>query len=151
MVAPGEHDSGERLQPAAFVPERAWNGAYAESCSDNSSIMRTVESLLTTAVKRFVGRICDLAETRAPRPVRESNQGLRHSKCLSPSLTGITMAQRKPVMRQQSKPRKNVKPLKAPERSGFFPVVTSNLLNMICVTTVFATVLAVLLGVAKWT
>ena len=64
MVAPGEHDSGERLQPAAFVPERAWNGAYAESCSDNSSIMRTVESLLTTAVKRFVGRICDLAETR---------------------------------------------------------------------------------------
>jgi hypothetical protein len=113
--------------------------------------MRTVESLLTTAVKRFVGRICDLAETRAPRPVRESNQGLRHSKCLSPSLTGITMAQRKPVMRQQSKPRKNVKPLKAPERSGFLPVVTSNLLNLICMTTAFATVLAVLLGVAKWT
>jgi hypothetical protein len=54
-------------------------------------------------------------------------------------------------MRQQSKPRRNAKPLKAAERSGFFPVVTSNLLNMICVTTVFATVLAVLLGVAKWT
>jgi len=61
------------------------------------------------------------------------------------------MAQRKPVMRQQSKPRNNTKPLKAPERSGFFPVVTSNILNMICVTTVFASVLAVLLGVAKWT
>jgi len=61
------------------------------------------------------------------------------------------MAQGKPVMRHQSKTRKNAKPLKAPERSGFFPVVTSNLLNMICVTTVFATVLAVLLGVAKWT
>jgi hypothetical protein len=60
------------------------------------------------------------------------------------------MAQREPVMRQQSKPRKKVKPLKA-ERSGLLPVVTSNLLNMICVTTVFATVLAVLLGVAKWT
>ena len=38
--------------------------AYAESCSDNPSIMRTVESLLTNAVKRFVGRICDLAENR---------------------------------------------------------------------------------------
>jgi hypothetical protein len=61
------------------------------------------------------------------------------------------MAQGKPVTRHQSKARKNAKPLKAPERSGFFPVVTSNLLNMICVTTVFATVLAVLLGVAKWT
>jgi hypothetical protein len=61
------------------------------------------------------------------------------------------MAQGKPVMRQQSKPRKKAKPLKPPERSGLFPVVTSNLLNMICVTTVFATVLAVLLGVAKWT
>ena len=83
------------IQPAAFVPERAWNGAYTESCSDNSSIMRTVEGLLTTAVKRFVGRICDLAETRAPRPVREGNQRLRHSKCLSPSLTEITMAQKK--------------------------------------------------------
>jgi hypothetical protein len=54
-----------------------------------------------------------------------------------PSLTGITMAQGKPVMRQQSKPRKKAKPLKPPERSGLFPVVTSNLLNMICVTTVF--------------
>ena len=44
MVAPGERDSGERLQPAAFVPERAWNGAYAESCSDNSSIMRLLRA-----------------------------------------------------------------------------------------------------------
>jgi hypothetical protein len=61
------------------------------------------------------------------------------------------MAQRKPLVRQPSKPRKKVKPVKAPERSGFVPVVTSNLLNMICVATVFATVLAVLLGVAKWT
>ncbi len=59
------------------------------------------------------------------------------------------MVQREPVMRQQSKPRKKAKPLKAPERSGFFPVVTSNVLNMICVTTVVATVLVVLLGVAK--
>jgi hypothetical protein len=57
--------------------------AYAEGCSDNSSIMRTVERLLTTAVKRFVGPICDVAETRAPRPVREGHQRLRHSKCLS--------------------------------------------------------------------
>jgi hypothetical protein len=61
------------------------------------------------------------------------------------------MAQRKPEMREQGKPRKNAKPLKAPERSGLFPVVTSNLLNMICVTTVSGAVLAVLLGVAKWT
>ena len=61
------------------------------------------------------------------------------------------MAHRKPVARQPRKRRKKAKPLKAPERSGFFPVVTSNVLNMICVTTVVATVLAVLLGVAKWT
>jgi hypothetical protein len=61
------------------------------------------------------------------------------------------MAQRKRVARHQRKPGKKGKPSKAPKRSAFFPVVTSNLLNMICVTTVFATVLAVLLGVAKWT
>ena len=59
------------------------------------------------------------------------------------------MAQGKPAMRQQSKPRKKAKPLKPPERSGLFPVVTSNLLNMICVTTVFASVLAVLLVTMK--
>jgi len=107
--------------------------------------MQTVERSLTNAVKRFVGHICDLAETRAPRPVREGNQGLRHSKCLSPSLTGTAMAQRKRAKRQQTKPRQNLRP------SGFFPVVTSNLLSMVCVTAAFATVLAVLLGVAKWT
>jgi hypothetical protein len=39
--------------------------AYAERCSDNSSIMRTVESLLTNAVKRFVGHIGDLADRDA--------------------------------------------------------------------------------------
>jgi hypothetical protein len=61
------------------------------------------------------------------------------------------MAHRKPVTRQPRKRRKKAKPLKAPERSGFFPVVTSTLLSMICTTTVFATVLAVLLGIAKWT
>jgi hypothetical protein len=58
---------------------------------------------------------------------------------------------RRTAMRQQGKSPKNVRPLKAPERSGLFPVVTSNLLNMFCVTAAFATVLAVLLGVAKWT
>ena len=105
--------------------------------------MQTVERLLTNAVKRFVGHIGDLAL-----PTETQAQPLQMPE---PSLTGITMAQRKPVMRQQSKPRKNAKPLKAPERSGFFPVVTSNVLNMICVTTVVATVLAVLLSVAKWT
>ena len=136
------------VQPAAFVPERVWNGVYTEGCGDNPSVMRTVEGLLTTAVKRFVGRICDPAETRAPRPVREGNQRLRHSKCLSPSLTDNHGAKKTGVRRQQSKPRKNTKP--SPEQSGFFPVVTSNLLNMICVTTVFAAVLAVLLGVTKW-
>jgi hypothetical protein len=61
------------------------------------------------------------------------------------------MAQRKPTMQQQGKPRKNVRPLNALEGSRFVSVVTSNLLNMTCVTTAFATVLAVLLGVAKWT
>jgi hypothetical protein len=61
------------------------------------------------------------------------------------------MTKKEPVMRQQSKPRKAVKPLKVPEWLRAFPVITSNLLNMICVTTTFATVLAVLLGVAKWT
>jgi hypothetical protein len=61
------------------------------------------------------------------------------------------MARRKPAMQQQGKPRKNARPLKAPEGSGLFPIVASNLLNMICVTAAFATVLAILLGVAKWT
>ena len=60
------------------------------------------------------------------------------------------MARRKSAMRQQSKPRQKGRPSKAPEGSGFFPVVRSNLLSMICVTAAFATVLAVLLGVAKW-
>ena len=41
--------------------------------------------------------------------------------------------------------------MKVPEASRAFPVVTSNLLNMICVATVFAAVLVFLLGVAKWT
>jgi hypothetical protein len=54
-------------------------------------------------------------------------------------------------MRRQGKPRKGVKPLKAPVASRTFPVVKSNILNMICVTTTFATVLAILLGVAKLT
>jgi hypothetical protein len=54
-----------------------------ESYGDNSSIMRTVECSLTNAVKRFVGRICNFAETRALRPDREGAQRLRHSKCLS--------------------------------------------------------------------
>jgi hypothetical protein len=61
------------------------------------------------------------------------------------------MARRKPTVRQQSKLPKNVRPLKAPEGSGFFSVVTSNVLNMTCVSAALATVLAVLLGVAKWT
>jgi hypothetical protein len=61
------------------------------------------------------------------------------------------MAKREPVMRKQSKPRKTAKPLKAPERLGALPVVKLNLLNMICVTSAFATVLAVLLGAAKLT
>jgi hypothetical protein len=55
------------------------------------------------------------------------------------------MARRKPTMRRQSKTRK------APEGSALFPVVASNLLNMICVTAASAAVLAVILGVAKWT
>jgi hypothetical protein len=60
------------------------NARMPKVCSDNSSIMRTVELSLTNVFKRFVGRICDLAETRAPRPVREGNQRLRYPKCLSP-------------------------------------------------------------------
>src|SRR5260370_36100633 len=59
-------------------PERA----HTESCSDNSSIMRSVEGGLTKAVNRFVGLI-GLAQTRALRPVGEGNQRLRYSKCLS--------------------------------------------------------------------
>jgi hypothetical protein len=61
-------------------PERA----HTESCGDNSSIMWTVEGALTKAVNRFAGRICDLAEMRALRPVGEGNQRLRYTKCLSP-------------------------------------------------------------------
>src|SRR5258706_13852292 len=59
------------VQPAASVAEAPCNGPNTESCSDNLSIMRTVESLLATAVNRCVARICNLAETRAPRPVWE--------------------------------------------------------------------------------
>jgi hypothetical protein len=54
------------------------------------------------------------------------------------------MARKKLAVRQQSNPHK------ASEGLGIFPVVKSNLLNMFCVTAAFATVLAVLLGVAKW-
>jgi hypothetical protein len=61
-------------------PERA----HTESCSDNSSIMRTVELSLTNVFKRFVGRVCDLAETRALRPARDGNRGSGTPKCLSP-------------------------------------------------------------------
>jgi hypothetical protein len=75
----------ECVQPAAFVPEAPCNGPNTEGCSDNLSIMRTVESLLATAVNRCVGRICNLAGTRAPRPVREGNQRLRHSPMLQNS------------------------------------------------------------------
>jgi hypothetical protein len=60
------------------------------------------------------------------------------------------MARKKPVVRQQREPPKNVRPLKAQEGSALFPVVRSNLLNMICVTAASAAVLAVLVSVAKW-
>jgi hypothetical protein len=58
------------------------------------------------------------------------------------------MAQRKPVTRQQIKPRKNV-PWETFE-PGLLAVITSNLLNMIWVTIAFAAVLALLFAVAKW-
>jgi hypothetical protein len=54
-----------RVPPACPCPILGLERTYAESRSDNPSIMRTVESLLTNAVKRFVGRICDLAKTEA--------------------------------------------------------------------------------------
>jgi hypothetical protein len=58
--------ASRRARPARYsCPILGLERAYAESCSDNSSIMRTAESLLTNAVKRLVGRICDLAETYA--------------------------------------------------------------------------------------
>jgi hypothetical protein len=61
----------------------------------------------------------------------------------------MTMAQRKPVTRQQSKPRKNA-PWEKFEQPGLLTVITSNLLNLIWVTTAFAAVLALLFAVAKW-
>jgi hypothetical protein len=82
MVAAGE-SSSQHVPDSYLVLKWVGGRAYAEGCSDNSSIMWTVERLLTTAVKRCVGRICDVAEARAPRPVREGNQRLRHSTCLS--------------------------------------------------------------------
>jgi hypothetical protein len=54
------------------------------------------------------------------------------------------------VTRPQSKPHKNVS-WKAFEQPGLIAVITSNLLNMIWVTTAFAAVLAVLLGVPNGT
>jgi hypothetical protein len=125
------------------------DGAVRNSCRfcDRSPFINhaAVGSLLTNAVKRFDGRIRDLAQ--------------RSGKAAGAQALGVpeqlayreNMAHRKPVTRQPRKRRKKAKPLKAPERSGFFPVVTSTLLSMICTTTVFATVLAVLLGIAKWT
>src|ERR1700738_822319 len=55
------------------------------------------------------------------------------------------MARKKLAVRQQSNPHK------ASEGLGIFPVVTSKLLNMFCVTAAFATVLAVLLCAGKST
>ena len=43
--------------PARCLCPRTGMERRTKSCSDNSSIMRTGEGLLTTAVKRFVGRI----------------------------------------------------------------------------------------------
>ena len=110
------------------------------SLGDNSSIIWTLDPMLTTTVKRFIARICDLAETRAPRPSGKATRGSAF-QMPEPLVYEMTMAQKKTgVRRQQGEPRKKIKP--SPEQSRFFPVVTSNLLNMICVTTVFAAVLA---------
>ena len=72
----------QRGEKAARVLRLSHDGPVG-TYGDNSSIMRTVEGALTKAVNRFVGRICDLAETRAPRPAREGNQRLRHSEPLA--------------------------------------------------------------------
>jgi hypothetical protein len=85
--------SRQRSNPLP-CPRTASNDACAEGRSDTSSIMRTVEALLTTAVKRFVGPVCDFAETRAPRPVREGNQRLRHFKCLEAPYYWTAIAKR---------------------------------------------------------
>jgi hypothetical protein len=86
--------------------------------------MPTVEALLTTAVKRFDDPIRDVADTRAPRSVREGNQRLRHSKCMSALLLDSDSEEREPVMRRQSKPRKDIEPLKKSQWSRAFPVIT---------------------------
>jgi hypothetical protein len=72
------------VQLATLYPRSSLERVHAESCSDNSSIMRTVELSLTNVFKRFVGRVCDLAETRALRPARDGNRGSGTPKCLSP-------------------------------------------------------------------
>ena len=89
-------ERGKLVQFAILVPEAPCNGPNTESCSDNLSIMRTVESSLATAVNRCVGRICNLAETRAPRSVREgqpeaqalSNASKLEVFCLVQNATG---------------------------------------------------------------
>jgi hypothetical protein len=62
------------------------------------------------------------------------------------------MPQKKPAKKKPAKPVEEVAP--APvltiDRSRVFSVMTANLLNMIFVTAVFATVLAVLFGMKKW-
>jgi hypothetical protein len=59
------------------------------------------------------------------------------------------MPQKKPA-KKAAKPVEEVAPILVIDRSRVFSVMTANLLNMIFVTAVFATVLAVLFGMKKW-
>jgi hypothetical protein len=102
--------------------------------------MWTVESLLTNAVKRFVDHISDLAD-------RDACSATPNAWALTGNSRGAKNAG--DATTKQAAPEGQA--IETAGAVGLFAVVTSNLLNMIGVTTVFATVLAVLLGVAKWT
>jgi hypothetical protein len=60
------------------------------------------------------------------------------------------MAQRKPITNKQPRKPKSAPPAKAAEPHGLRVVIVANLLNMLCVGLVAATVLAALLGARKW-
>jgi hypothetical protein len=71
----GRNDGDEAFSP---LPLSGTGKEHADAgcCSDNSSIMRTVENSLTTTLKRFVGRICNLAEHGRQDPSGMATRGL---------------------------------------------------------------------------
>ena len=103
--------------------------------------MRTVESLLTNAVKRFVGRICDLAETEA-QPLQVPDEPLAYRNNHGAERAGDATTKQ---AAQESQAIESAGAVGVLSRRHF-KCSKHDLRDDRC-----ATVLAVLLGVAKWT